>query len=330
MTSLYDGKGAVAMLEMLKQGGFAPQSPLLTNESSSFTPPPLAPATSLPRQSDLTAISAHQRVKENHFISTVEDDHEAGEMPPSSTAEYLKDFDEYIIDKNKENHLISGRAKPQAKKFSLLDRQANATKVAWEGLSQASTAGPSKQKRRRTESETTDESDVPRFQEDPRVPDPLRRAKAAVASHRTPNDKPSPAKRVRTESPVRGPAVAAGQIGGVVRTRQSPVPHRDHSRRAVSIDDPENQNDDSEDDRPPYSQIKLAAAQQAMKARLKNGRPVQRRVAWSEHDEDHLVYLIEKYGCSWSQLQSIGDFEHPRDQVALKDKARNLKVTYLK
>jgi hypothetical protein len=43
-----------------------------------------------------------------------------------------------------------------------------------------------------------------------------------------------------------------------------------------------------------------------------------------------LIELIGKHCTRWSIIQSEGTFEVKRDQVALKDKARNIKATYLK
>jgi hypothetical protein len=62
----------------------------------------------------------------------------------------------------------------------------------------------------------------------------------------------------------------------------------------------------------------------------KTERPTQKRVFWTGADEDHLVRLIEEYGTSWSVIAKLGGFQTNRDQVALKDKARNMKVSYLK
>ena len=60
---------------------------------------------------------------------------------------------------------------------------------------------------------------------------------------------------------------------------------------------------------------------------------VQTRTPWSQEECDRLLELIATLGTSWSSIKNedIGlDILHQRDQVALKDKARNMKVTYLK
>jgi hypothetical protein len=58
----------------------------------------------------------------------------------------------------------------------------------------------------------------------------------------------------------------------------------------------------------------------------------QKRVAWTESEENALLRYIAEYGSRWSQIMTVGRpcFNDKRDQVALKDKARNMKVDYLK
>ena len=81
-----------------------------------------------------------------------------------------------------------------------------------------------------------------------------------------------------------------------------------------------------------YREANLAA-----KARVASrGKPAQSRVPWSEEESGRLMDLIQDYGCGWSQLKDA-DRKHPhgpllanRDQVALKDKANNMKVDFLK
>ncbi|TEA20155.1 hypothetical protein C8034_v009201 [Colletotrichum sidae] len=74
---------------------------------------------------------------------------------------------------------------------------------------------------------------------------------------------------------------------------------------------------------------------------------VQQRVPWSDRDTERLVRLIEHHKCFWSKIARRQDpdrrlgspgpedtedcvFDHPRDQQAIRDKARNLKVDLLK
>lgn len=60
----------------------------------------------------------------------------------------------------------------------------------------------------------------------------------------------------------------------------------------------------------------------------------QRRSAWTGAETDMLYYLITEHGTSWKLLKEQdseqGYVLEARDQVALKDKARNMKMDYLK
>lgn len=61
---------------------------------------------------------------------------------------------------------------------------------------------------------------------------------------------------------------------------------------------------------------------------------VQVRKAWTDDETGTLLDLIEEHGTSWRLLKEIDDHGHSilrgRDQVALKDKARNMKLDFLK
>ncbi|KAL8790351.1 MAG: hypothetical protein Q9213_000704 [Squamulea squamosa] len=62
----------------------------------------------------------------------------------------------------------------------------------------------------------------------------------------------------------------------------------------------------------------------------------QTRIPWSEEEIERLQELIEEHGLSWSLLKKRdrdhknGSVLQNRDQVSLKDKARNMKMDYLK
>ena len=60
----------------------------------------------------------------------------------------------------------------------------------------------------------------------------------------------------------------------------------------------------------------------------------QKRSAWTIAETDMLLYLITEHGTSWKLLKTEdveqGHVLEARDQVALKDKARNMKMDYLK
>ncbi|KAF3062090.1 hypothetical protein GL218_02782 [Daldinia childiae] len=64
---------------------------------------------------------------------------------------------------------------------------------------------------------------------------------------------------------------------------------------------------------------------------VNRAKPRQIRVAWSFSDTSKLLDLIadQSVNCSWSTIARIGDFETPRNQQQVRDKARGLKVLYL-
>lgn len=63
---------------------------------------------------------------------------------------------------------------------------------------------------------------------------------------------------------------------------------------------------------------------------------VQVRTPWSAEETERLIDLIGLHGLSWSRLKKMdehhvgGQLFRLRDQIGLKDKARNLKLDYLK
>lgn len=61
----------------------------------------------------------------------------------------------------------------------------------------------------------------------------------------------------------------------------------------------------------------------------------QMRTPWSRHDCRLLIRAVDAYKCRWSTIEKeiqngTIPFEHPRDQQALRDKARLLKQDFLK
>lgn len=94
--------------------------------------------------------------------------------------------------------------------------------------------------------------------------------------------------------------------------------------------------DEQDTDLPPsqayeeYVRVNHSAKQKmAVKTKLP-----QRRSAWTGAETDMLYYLITEHGTSWKFLKDQdseqGSVLEARDQVALKDKARNMKMDYIK
>ncbi|KAI1212841.1 uncharacterized protein F4807DRAFT_414787 [Annulohypoxylon truncatum] len=102
------------------------------------------------------------------------------------------------------------------------------------------------------------------------------------------------------------------------------------SSRGVSSAQPP---DDLQDDYNLQDRDILVLSQNARNIRRANHstKPRQTRTPWSAHDTSRLVDLIAdpSLNCSWSAMEKAGGFEHPRNQQALRDKARGLKVWYL-
>ncbi|KAI2463577.1 hypothetical protein F4781DRAFT_115424 [Annulohypoxylon bovei var. microspora] len=91
--------------------------------------------------------------------------------------------------------------------------------------------------------------------------------------------------------------------------------------------------DDLQDDYNLQDRDILVLSQSARNIRQANysNKPRQIRTPWSAYDTSRLVDLIAdpSFGCSWSAMEKAGGFEHARNQQALRDKARSLKVWYL-
>lgn len=88
---------------------------------------------------------------------------------------------------------------------------------------------------------------------------------------------------------------------------------------------------------PPPARVQLeaykatnAVAKMTTAARTK--KKVQSRKAWTDLETETLINLIQDHGTSWKVLKDK-DLEKvllDRDQTSLKDKARNIKLDYLK
>lgn len=104
-----------------------------------------------------------------------------------------------------------------------------------------------------------------------------------------------------------------------------PPPSRPYaSATAINLDSSD------EDDAPPPRR-----SQQGFDApRSTSRREPQRRTRWSDEDENRLLRLIVQHGARYSRIEKEWRESfprcHPRDQKQIKDKARNLKITYLK
>lgn len=109
------------------------------------------------------------------------------------------------------------------------------------------------------------------------------------------------------------------------RTNPPPPPSRPYvSATAIDLD-----SSDEDDAAPPRrSQHGFDVP------RSTSRREPQRRTPWSDNDVDKLLRLIRQHGARYSKIEKAWresfPRRHPRDQKQIKDKARNLKISFLK
>ncbi|KAK0111412.1 hypothetical protein ONS95_001773 [Cadophora gregata] len=310
--------GSVQTLMRLKKktiGNSSVQDPPISQESSSRPQPRSTKARSAPVPVPI------QGNRNTDSVQSHDDDYQAIidedlDNRPRSTAEYTAAWNENSKEKNKENH------KPMASKRRLIDRQPDAEKVVWDE-SQDSVARHSPPKRTRAESHHSDESEDQGFQEDQRHIDPDRRAIAPPGPRFSPIHDTSPPKkrqRVHQEMSPRGDSNRAE----AQRTSERVEPER---RRSQVSDDSDTE---SSGETPPPTASEISIAARYATAKAKGVQVPKGRRAWSDRDSNLLSRRIEKYGCAWSTIHHLGKWDVQRDQVALKDRARNMKVNMLK
>ncbi|KAL8914384.1 MAG: hypothetical protein Q9171_001014 [Xanthocarpia ochracea] len=150
------------------------------------------------------------------------------------------------------------------------------------------------------------------FQPDTRQITLSKRRTIASRDNSTNANRQTPPKRARTEG--RRVPTEDGDLGNVMQRHNAahdpPAPSQIETYRVVN------------------STAKFRVAFQPKRRQIRN--------PWSEDETNRLQELIEDFGLSWSFLKDQ-DNRHKdgpalmeRDQVALKDKARNMKMDYLK
>ena len=207
--------------------------------------------------------------------------------------------DQNEAESNKENIVeTQTNLQPPSGQRRLIDRQENATRIVWESQDTGSNQNASPA--------DLDEEDDFQQQQPP----------ANASSRRSLK---SSNKRTATEPPrSQGPSPKKVRIQAA------------NGARAQSIAQ------DRQSSRPPASQVEeyLAANAAAKERKAWQVRPPQVRKPWTEEETERLLELIEEHGTSWALLKTedfgAGHILESRDQVALKDKARNMKLDYLK
>ena len=305
---LYSGKKSVLVLKKVKASG---QTPSTASASRIATTSSNGVQQSF--RSTTTIESGKGEVRDNvaqpdDFNPAIDDD--ADLFVPEEHEKYLDIHKRLSKEKNKEN--IGTKAERPRK---LIDRQPGAHKVQWDEDSQASKAKQASRKRAADDSDDGDD-----FQQDQTVPSSSRRRAAPNAQPRDiVRESQSPRKRVKGfQSPDNSSSEEQAEDNSGIGSSRIQGQRQGESHAS-----------DDEEPRPDPSQAAEVARHRTFLASQVNRLP-QRRVAWSQYDEEHLLDLIIAHGCSWSHIEKIAEFEYPRDQVALKDKARNMKVKFLK
>ena len=220
--------------------------------------------------------------------------------------------------------IAQGSSQRQAfgpRKFQYIDRQPNAQRVEWSenGFSQDMPSGSRGTKRNHTAGVDEDDmepdpSQDEGFQQDSRNQDVAakRRAKPGAAQgtgRRATQQQQQRAKRARMTQDVN---------------------EDEEDDIGTAVNDYNNAND------PPDSSLGVYqhSKNRALAVTATQPKKVQVRKAWTDEETGTLLDLIEEHGTSWRLLKEIDDNNHQilrsRDQVALKDKARNMKLDFLK
>lgn len=291
-----------------------------------------------------------------------------GVVPTQQTQivmETLRRQQEQSEKENRQQGRVGNQTTTQpSKKRSLLDRQPNAEKVEWTEASDEPTPPPARpQKRARKENWPTqdddEEEDEEDFQTDTR-PAQVTRSSKVSGNHR-PLATLNP---IREQSVVEIDAQHARQPEKIRSSNpQQPIIRPSASQPVRSNTQPQPQKprqptrSSNPETRPPastapvrpraaaprsppaaldYTRVNQEAKFKSMQYKMLKGPSVQTRRQYSEEETLRLIELIELCGTSYARILNE-DLAHPdgpvlqnRDQKALKDKARNIKMDFLK
>ncbi|MCJ1381987.1 hypothetical protein MMC17_005099 [Xylographa soralifera] len=224
----------------------------------------------------------------------------------------IQTFNKSVDEEDKENRPQNSTTSTAPGKHRLfIDRQPNAEKISFESQAEASlthasnvTSKRSRQNESDEEEQVSDPSEDEGFQQDSR---PILPKSSLSKRHVSASAPKSPAKRVRLEADRERTASEDPDIQAAVLQANAPPPMS-------------------------TSQIYRVAQTESRKVTaLHNPKRVQKRKAWTDEETEVFINLIGEYGISWSLLKAM-DQDNVlayRDQVALKDKARNMKVDFL-
>jgi hypothetical protein len=278
-----------------------------------------------------------------------EDDEDISTGLDTSAALATKRFMASQNFKNKENRPLQTGA---GLKRSFNAPQSHAQKVTWGGDSQEAydspppmdqTTNPRVSKKARLEVEEEGIDEVEALEEDdvsedegfetaPTDPAQVRKRRAEVPAY-------VPAQRDSTTSLAVRTETAATSSPRPNASLQAPAPtsrptHQPGGVTTITQHSPSSSTSESSED-VVYSAAQLTEVRETAREYVASlaPRPTQQRTFWTSAQEARFVELIEKWGCAWSAISKLSDpvlANKGTDQVGLKDKARNLKMGFLK
>ncbi|ODQ50613.1 hypothetical protein SAICODRAFT_31883 [Saitoella complicata NRRL Y-17804] len=276
--------------------------------------------------------------------------------------EVVEAFDEEEEEPPKELTL-KGRQSPR-KKGSLLDRQETAEKVTFESQGSPTpgrSAGPAPRRSQRKRGKQPEESDAEGFNDDivPNQDKTNKRRKGskrrqeeegalaavneedvdldATQVERENGDTEEIAQREGWEDELDPPTTEETQKKPKVEFKQ-----RREDDQHDEADEDENE-DEGDQQRPREGSLTVSDLHRArgranaLSRRRAAARPRQTRTPWSLEEESCLLSALQRYGCQWALIEkkhgrtgSVDQVLRERGQVSLKDKARNMKLAFLR
>ncbi len=309
------------------------QSPILSSSEH--------PASSMNRE-----FTSAEEQPEDDWRPPADDDQESTSdvyRVPESSAEVLRRLRDQRVELNKEN-LQEAKVEGVRKKPRFFnERQESARRIPFEDDDEDEDEGPRRTQHRArddvraggegngVEPEEDDDDEDDAFETDDRPADVVRRVEQPAVG-RSGN---VPRQRLDNRSTgVSGDWQRVfNRNTGVTQDRKQAQrqaanqtqeePRRAHQEPSPSVEE-------ENDGQIPYRQINQLAKTTVA---LRGQRKVQVRRPWSEQATARLIELIEddRYGTSWVTIEHLKDpLLEGRGQVALKDKARNVKMDFLK
>ena len=173
------------------------------------------------------------------------------------------------------------------------------------------------------EEEEDDEDEEDPFETDNR---PVNKGKRAAISNSMP-----PPKRPRTAAPQSSNPQPPTSSNPNPPISSNPVPPSSRTQPPISTMASVDPSATPEPSQPNFSAIKATKVMMSQRARLNNQTAFKQRHGWTEPDSAMLITLVRERHAAWAAIEQNDShkFEHPRNQQAYRDKARNLKVDFL-